>query len=148
MNFKTITSENLHAEIRMLKCYLANDHRGHFVTTSEATNMPGQVWSCVSCGCRLIFHTSTHADSPWFEHDQRTVATSALMGCAHIDPAVKAEISSRTLRSLFNTPDSPVMSHAWYCVWCAKHYSGEKRCTACGTGIYSIEEACWQNNYT
>lgn len=142
MNFKTITSENLHAEIHMLKCYLANDHRGHFVTTSEATNMPGQVWSCVSCGCRLIFHTSTHADSPWFEHDQRTVATSALMGCAHIDPAVKAEIRSRTLRSLFNTPDSPVMSQAWYCVWCANHYSGEKRCTACGTGIYSIEEAC------
>ncbi|EPG0546688.1 MULTISPECIES: putative zinc ribbon protein [Enterobacterales] len=148
MNFKTITSENLHAEIRMLKCYLANDHRGHFVTTSEAVNMPGQVWSCVSCGCRLIFHTGTHTDSPWFEHDQRTVAASTLIGCAHIDPAVKAEIRSRTLRSLFNTPDSPVMSLAWYCVWCANHYSGEKRCTACGTGIYSIEEACWQNNYT
>ncbi|STS87985.1 putative zinc ribbon protein [Klebsiella variicola] len=148
MNFKTITSENLHAEIRMLKCYLANDHRGHFVTTSEAVNMPGQVWSCVSCGCRLIFHTGTHTDSPWFEHDQRTVAASTLIGCAHIDPAVKAEIRSRTLRSLFNSPDSPVMSLAWYCVWCANHYSGEKRCTACGTGIYSIEEACWQNNYT
>ncbi|NIH92367.1 hypothetical protein FHW31_003842 [Enterobacter asburiae] len=148
MNFKTITSENLHAEIRMLKCYLANDHRGHFVTTSEAMNMPGQVWSCVSCGCRLIFHTGKHADSSWFEHDQRTVAASTLTGCAHIDPAVKAEIRSRTLRSLFNTPDSPVMSLAWYCVWCANHYSGEKRCTACGTGIYSIEEACWQNNYT
>ncbi|HDS8636246.1 TPA: hypothetical protein QH746_002179 [Klebsiella variicola] len=134
--------------MRMLKCYLANDHRGHFVTTSEAVNMPGQVWSCVSCGCRLIFHTGTHTDSPWFEHDQRTVAASTLIVCAHIDPAVKAEIRSRTLRSLFNTPDSPVMSLAWYCVWCANHYSGEKRCTACGTGIYSIEEDCWQNNYT
>ncbi|HHL5065385.1 TPA: putative zinc ribbon protein [Klebsiella quasipneumoniae] len=106
MNFKTITSENLHAEIRMLKCYLTNDHRGHFVTTSEAAKMPGQVWSCVSCSCRLIFHTGTHADSPWFEHDQRTIAAT-LMGCAHIDPAVKAEIRSRTLRSLFNTPQIP-----------------------------------------
>ncbi|WP_265102580.1 zinc-ribbon domain-containing protein [Klebsiella michiganensis] len=70
----------------MLKCYLASDHRGHFVTTSEAANMPGQIWSCVSCGCRLNFHTGTHADSPWFEHDQRTVAASTLMSCAHIDP--------------------------------------------------------------
>lgn len=148
MNFKTVTSKEQNAEIRMLKCYLANDHRGHFVTTSEAANITGQVWSCVSCGCRLIFHTGTHADSPWFEHDQRTVAASTLMSCAHIDPAVKAEIRSRTLRSLFNTPDSPVMSLAWYCVWCANHYSGEKRCTTCGAGIYSIEEACWQNNYT
>lgn len=42
MNFKTITSENLHAEIRMLKCYLANDHRGHFMTTNKAANMPGR----------------------------------------------------------------------------------------------------------
>lgn len=148
MNFKTVASENQNAEIRMLKCYLASDHRGHFVTTSEAASMPRQVWSCVSCGCRLIFHTGTHADSLWFEHDQRTVAASTLMSCAHIDPAVKAEVRSRTLRSLFNTLDSPVMSLAWYCVWCANHYSGEKRCTACGTGIYSIEETCWQNNYT
>ncbi|WP_392440559.1 putative zinc ribbon protein [Edwardsiella piscicida] len=29
-----------------------------------------------------------------------------------------------------------------FSVWCANHYSGEKRCTICGTGIYSIEEAC------
>ncbi|HCM6143084.1 TPA: hypothetical protein N3Z37_003706 [Klebsiella aerogenes] len=131
--------------MRMLKCYLASDHRRHFVTTSEAANMPGQVWGCASCGCRLIFHTGTHA---WFEHDQATVAANTLMSCVHIDPVVKAEIRRRTLRSLFNTPVSPVMSLAWYCVWCANHYSGEKRCTACGTGIYSIEEACWQNNYT
>lgn len=47
MNFKTITSEEQNAGIRMLKCYLASDRRGHFVTTSEAANMPGQVWGCV-----------------------------------------------------------------------------------------------------
>lgn len=148
MNFKTITSEKQHAGIRMLKCYLASDHRGHFVTTSEAANMPGQVWVCVSCGCRLILHTGTHADSPWFEHDQATVAASTLMNCAHIDPAVKAEERSRILRSLVNMLNVPMMSLDWYCVWCGEHYNGEKFCTACGTGIYSIEEACWQINYT
>ncbi|MFY0194792.1 hypothetical protein J0869_21805 [Raoultella planticola] len=133
--------------MRMLKCYLASDHRGHFVTTNEAANMPGQVWGCVSCGCRLILHTGTHADSPWFEHDQTTVAANKLMNCAHIDPAVKAEERSRILRSLFNKSDSPVMSLAWYCVWCGEHYNGEKFCTTCRTGIYSIEETCWQINY-
>ncbi|WP_332629083.1 putative zinc ribbon protein [Citrobacter sp. ESBL3] len=147
MNFKTVTSEKQHAGIRMLKCYLASDHRGHFVTTNEAANMPGQVWGCVSCGCRLILHTGTHADSPWFEHDQTTVAANKLMNCAHIDPAVKAEERSRILRSLFNKSDSPVMSLAWYCVWCGEHYNGEKFCTTCRTGIYSIEETCWQINY-
>ncbi|WP_172960913.1 putative zinc ribbon protein [Phytobacter sp. SCO41] len=148
MNFKTVTSKEQNAGIRMLKCYLASDHRGHFVTTSEAENMPGQVWGCVSCGCRLILHTGTHADSPWFEHDQATVAASTLMNCAHVDPAVKAEERSRILRSLVNMLNVPMMSLDWYCVWCGDHYSGEKICTTCGTGIYSIEEACWQINYT
>lgn len=63
MNFKTVTSEEQNAGIRMLKCHLASDNRGHFVTPREAANMPGQVWSCVSCGCRLIFHTGTHGFS-------------------------------------------------------------------------------------
>ncbi|MEP8660563.1 MULTISPECIES: putative zinc ribbon protein [Enterobacteriaceae] len=85
---------------------------------------------------------------PWFEHDQASVAANTLMNCAHIDPAVKAEERSRILRSLFNKPNSTVMTLAWYCVWCGEHYSGEKLCTTCGTGIYSIEEACWQINYT
>lgn len=64
MNFKTLTSEEQNDGIRMLKCYLASDRRGHFVTTSEAANMPGQVWGCVSYGCRLILHNGTHVDSP------------------------------------------------------------------------------------
>ncbi|EMW1015377.1 hypothetical protein AAEK50_002259 [Serratia marcescens] len=131
--------------MRMLKCYLANDHRGHFVTTSEAANMPGQIWSCVSCGCRLILHTGTN---PWFEHDQATVAASTLMSCAHIDPVVKVEVRSRELRSLVNMLNVPMMSLDWCCVWCGDHYSGEKICTTCGTGIYSIEEVCWKINYT
>ena len=41
MNLKTATSEEQHAGIRMLKCYLTSDHRGHFVTTSEADKMQG-----------------------------------------------------------------------------------------------------------
>lgn len=40
--------------MRMLKCYLANNRDGHFVTAEEAMNAPGQIWSCASCGCRLV----------------------------------------------------------------------------------------------
>ena len=40
--------------MRMLKCYLANNREGHFVTADGAMSAPGQVWSCNSCGCRLV----------------------------------------------------------------------------------------------
>ncbi|EBD6545416.1 hypothetical protein C1366_27355, partial [Salmonella enterica] len=42
--------------MRMLKCYPANNRDGHFVTAEEAMSAPGQVWSCASCGCRLVLH--------------------------------------------------------------------------------------------
>ncbi|MGG5965125.1 putative zinc ribbon protein, partial [Salmonella enterica] len=28
----------------MLKCYLANNRDGHFVTAEEAMSAPGQIW--------------------------------------------------------------------------------------------------------
>ncbi len=48
--------------MRVLKCYLANDREGHFVTAGEAMSAPGQIWSCASCGCRLVLHASTFSD--------------------------------------------------------------------------------------
>ncbi len=132
--------------MRMLKCYLANDREGHFATAGEAMRAPGQIWSCASCGCRLILHAGMHED-PWFEHDQQTVARHVLMNCAHLDPKVKAEARHSKLQRIIAELDAPLMSQAWYCVWCGSHYQGEKLCQACGTGIYSIEEANWQMNY-
>ena len=132
--------------MRMLKCYLANDREGHFATAGEATRSPGQIWSCASCGCRLILHGGMHED-PWFEHDQQTVARHVLMACAHLDPEVKAEARHNRLRSIIRGLGAPVMSLAWYCVWCGEHYQGMKSCPRCLTGIYSIEEANWQRNY-
>lgn len=133
--------------MRILKCYLANDREGHFVTAGEALNTPGQVWSCASCGCRLILHAQTYGEPPWFEHDQQTVARHVLMNCSHLDPEVKAEARHNKLRSLIRGLDATVMSLAWYCVWCGDHYRGVKHCPRCLTGIYSIEEANWQRNY-
>lgn len=45
--------------MRVLKCYLANDREGHFVTAGEAMSAPGQIWSCASCGCRLVLYAGT-----------------------------------------------------------------------------------------
>ncbi|EIZ2109840.1 hypothetical protein MOQ95_004490 [Salmonella enterica] len=126
--------------MRILKCYLASNLRGHFVIAGEAMSSPGQVWSCVSCGCRLVLHAGSADDPAWFEHDTQTVARDVLMNCAHLDPEVKAEARCQKLRSIIGNLDAPVMVLFWHCVWCGNHYSGKKHCTSCGTGIYSIEE--------
>lgn len=58
--------------MRVLKCYLANNREGHFVTADEAMSTPGHVWSGASCGCRLVLHAGTwrglntiHRQWPW-----------------------------------------------------------------------------------
>ena len=132
--------------MRVLKCYLANNREGHFVTAGEVMSAPEQVWSCASCGCRLILHAGMH-EEPWFEHDQQTVARHVLMDCAHLDPEVKAEARHRKLRSIIKGLGAPVTTRSWYCVLCGGHYSEDKYCASCGTGIYSIEGSSWQLNY-
>lgn len=76
--------------MRILKCYLANDASGSFVTADDAARALGSVWTCASCGCVLYLLTG-FGEKPWFEHDQQTVAEHVLMNCAHLDPKVKAE---------------------------------------------------------
>ncbi|EAS9163882.1 hypothetical protein ABN77_17665 [Salmonella enterica subsp. salamae] len=127
--------------MRILKCYLASNLRGHFVTAGEAMSAPGQVWSCVSCGCRLVLHAGSSGDPAWFEHDQRSVARHVLMSCAHLDPEVKADARHRKLRSMIDSLDTPVAALSWYCVWCGHHYRGKKLCPVCDTGLYSTELA-------
>ncbi|WP_326929916.1 putative zinc ribbon protein [Citrobacter freundii] len=60
--------------MRVLKCYLANDREGHFVTAGALMSAPAQIWSCASCGCRLVLYAGTFSDPAWFEHDTQTVA--------------------------------------------------------------------------
>ncbi|MDM2995501.1 MULTISPECIES: putative zinc ribbon protein [unclassified Citrobacter] len=133
--------------MRMLKCHLANNREGHFVTADEAMSAPGQIWSCASCGCRMVLHAGSSGDPAWFEHNQRSVARQVLMNCAHLDPEAKAEARHRKLRSIINKLDAPVTTLSWYCVWYGGHYSEDKYCVSCGTGIYSIEKSSRQLNY-
>ena len=132
--------------MRILKCYLANDASGRFVTAEDAAKASGGLWTCASCGC-LLYLMRSFGEKPWFEHDQQTVARHVLMNCAHLDPEVKAEARHNKLRSIIRGLDAPVMSLAWYCVWCGEHYQGVKSCPRCLTGIYSLEEAHWRMNY-
>jgi len=133
--------------MRMLKCFLANDREGHFATAGEAMSAPRQVWSCASCGCRLVLHGGTCGEPAWFEHDQQSVAERVLMNCAHLDPQVKEGARQRKLRRMIGDLDVPVAVRQWYCVWCGDHYSGEKQCFRCGSGIYSIQAENGQANY-
>jgi hypothetical protein len=70
------------------------------------------------------------------------------MNCANLNPQVKADARHEELRKTVGQLAAPIALRSWYCVWCQNHYQGEKHCIACGTGIYSIEEARWQENYT
>lgn len=133
--------------MRMLKCYLASDRTGEFVVAKHAMRSPSRAWTCVSCGCPLVLHAGLPGESPWFEHDQHTVATNVLMNCAHLDPQVKADVRLNQLRKVIGELDAPANVLSWYCAWCGSHYQGAKLCSACGTGIYSIEEVNWQANY-
>lgn len=131
----------------MMKCYLATDREGHYVTAEAAMSATGQIWSCASCGCRLMLHAGSSGEPPWFEHDQRSVAEHMLMNCAHLDPQVKADTRHNQLCRMVSGLDAPATVLSWYCTWCGNHYHGGKLCFSCGTGIYSIEEANWQANY-
>ncbi|NTZ36298.1 hypothetical protein EXW94_00735 [Enterobacter sp. JMULE2] len=124
--------------MRLLKCYLANDREGHFVTAGEAMRAQEQIWGCASCGCRLVLHAGTFSDPAWFEHDTLAVARDVLMNCAHLDPEVKAEARHRKLRNMLNELDATVMTLSWYCAWCGDHYHGLKHCYRCQTGIYCV----------
>lgn len=140
MNFKTVTGEAPHTDIRILKCYLANDSQNHFVTADEVCNGPGQHWTCASCGCRLRLYTGGFGEHNWFEHDQRSVAYNELTKCTWVDPAVKAADRERKLRKGIHDMQTPVrISEDWYCVLCDSKYRGQKKCPICLHGIYSTE---------
>lgn len=122
--------------MRILKCYLANDASGRFVTADEAAKTPDGIWTCASCGCVLLLRAG-FGEKPWFEHDQRTVSTNVLMQCTHFDPAVKASANQRKIRIMLAELEPIPQVVFWHCVWCGRDYDGDKKCTACGTGIYS-----------
>jgi hypothetical protein len=125
--------------MRILKCYLALDAVGHYVTASEAVS-GCKVWSCVSCDCALILHAGSAQEPAWFEHDQRTVARKQLMDCVYLDPGVKADEKRRSLQTMLETMSVTSPVRFWHCIWCDGHFEGDKLCTQCGTGIYSTED--------
>lgn len=123
--------------MRILKCFLATNALGHYVTAADALSTGSRVWSCVSCGCGLILHAGSQHESAWFEHDRRNATNGQLLNCAYLEPEVKASAKNRQLKAMLSELGSvpPVMN--WHCVLCGCDYDGVKRCGNCGTGIYS-----------
>ncbi|WP_072052379.1 putative zinc ribbon protein [Enterobacter asburiae] len=143
------------------KSFLALDGNGRLTGARTAQRYPYDRYTCHLCGSALQYHPDYDAGRPYLEHRSGMLTDNGRQYCPYVRPEPGETRHIRKLkcyipdaRSLvyrndwLNGLDATVMSLAWYCVWCANHYSGEKRCTACGNGIYSIEEACWQNNYT
>lgn len=81
--------------MHILKCYLANDASGRFVTADNTARAPDGVWTCASCSCVLYLLTG-FGEPPWFEHDKQTVAEHVLMNCVHQDPGPGGQSRSPT----------------------------------------------------
>lgn len=133
----------------IMPCHLALNSKGALVGARSAATQPDENWACISCGCRLILHPGEIGEHPWFEHDQRSAKFNALMYCQYRNH--HDGLPGERFRLLFfpvHEHEVCVMPEDWYCVWCGRHYKGEKHCVVCNTGIYSIEETAWRESYT
>lgn len=84
--------------MRMLKCYLANDSDGRFVTANEISGLDKRIRTCVSCHGLLVWHAGAEGEAACFEHDQQAVYQSTLMNCTYLDPQVKTDARHEELR--------------------------------------------------
>lgn len=133
----------------IMPCHFALNSKGSQVGARSEATQTNESWTCLSCGCRLILHPGDISEHPWFEHDQRYTKISALMYCQYRNH--RDGLLGERFRLLFfhvHEQEVRVIPEAWYCVWCGRHYKGEKHCAVCHTGIYSIEETAWRENYT
>lgn len=133
----------------IMPCYQAMNTRGEQTSSRSAASKPNERWSCLSCGCRLILHSDDPSIRAWFEHDPRSVGNDVLKQCKYRGNFARlpGDWHTRFIFTFFPL-DASASVGAWYCVWCRRHYEGEKHCAACNTGIYSTEETAWRENYT
>lgn len=126
--------------MRILKTTLAINGKGHIVTAKEAGKSPASRYFCHQCGCPLIIKSGNDCTAPWFEHDQQAFPQEKLWGCPYLDPQRKKEIRLKEAQQMVKTLPSMETVARWHCVMCGKHYSGEKYCVACHTGVYSVAD--------
>lgn len=126
---------------RMMKCFLAHDHRHKlWRANQQMQSFPDKLY-CTSCSCVLVWHPATASARAWFEHDQLSVPSGKLKSCPHLDPAVREEERISKLKHTVRYLDAMESITEWYCVYCSTYYSGSKFCANCRDGIYSIEAA-------
>lgn len=133
----------------IMPCYQALNTRGEQTSSRSAASQPDESWTCPSCGCRLALHSDDPSIRAWFEHDPRSLGNDILRQCKYQGNLARlpGDWHTRFIFTFFPL-DASAPVGAWYCVWCGRHYEGKKHCATCNTGIYSIEETAWCENYT
>lgn len=115
------------------------------LTLRRLKSQSDESWTCPSCGCRLILHSDTPGIRARFEHDPRSVGDDVLRQCRHLNHFGRLPGNWHTRFILTFFPlDAYVPVKAWYCVWCGRHYKGEKHCAVCNTGINSTVDTAWR----
>jgi hypothetical protein len=69
------------------------------------------------------------------------------MDCVYLDPGVKADEKRQSLQTMQEALQCTSSVSFWYCLWCDVHLK-EKRCSKCGTGIYSFEDCSQRRSLT
>ncbi|MBZ7501019.1 hypothetical protein FMJ36_23780 [Klebsiella michiganensis] len=105
-------------------------------------------WLSTDCHCPLKLYNDT-TEEAWFEHARNDETTKALVtGCGHLLAAIRKGVFMMRLRTMINGLDTLVATRHWFCVWCQSHYTGEKHCKTCKTGIYSNSRGDWTWNFS
>ncbi|ROK47800.1 hypothetical protein BFD52_23085 [Escherichia coli] len=155
------------------KSFLALDSNGRLTGARTVQAAPYAHYTCHLCGSALRYHPQYDTELPWFEHTDDRLTEHGFDHCAiylliagtywfeHTDdrltehgqqcPYVRPERREIQLIKRLQqfVPDAlPVVRKAsWHCRQCHHDYYGERYCTHCQTGGFSIprttqEEIC------
>ncbi|MBE1770027.1 putative zinc ribbon protein [Escherichia marmotae] len=128
------------------KSFLALDGNGRLTGARTAQAAPYANYTCHLCGSALRYHPQYDTELPWFEHTDDRL-TEHGQQCPYVRPERREIQLIKRLQQF--VPDAlPVVRKAsWHCRQCHHDYFGERYCTHCQTGGFSIprttqEEIC------
>lgn len=127
--------------MRMLSITIARDGAGNVITASRVPQgqiRPHLQCYCPCCGCPLVLLEKSISTGPRFEHDSDVFPVEKLRRCVYYDPHHRENKRLEQLREVLRTQAPLVLVTDWHCRLCQSNYTGEKHCSQCHTGIYSI----------
>ncbi|WP_109043692.1 putative zinc ribbon protein [Escherichia coli] len=100
-------------------------------------------YTCHLCGSALRYHPQYDTELPWFEHTDDRL-TEHGQQCPYVRPERREIQLIKRLQQF--VPDAlPVVRKAsWHCRQCHHDYYGERYCTHCQTGGFSLPRTAQQ----